>query len=180
MCIAAWITAKYNANHNSPNSGLRARVRYILFVSIWTIVTCSIYLSLFITMAGSMLTSVASHFVLYVFPYPTFVIAFSLICFSLLVTWIFWLAAAAAFTESVGGSLNCSVQTKFVYCGQLNALEGFAWLIWFVFSLLPSILVLLTAIFYRVLLTFMLIFVLIRGIIVARRGDGVAGPMVEV
>jgi len=143
MCIAAWITAKYNANHNSPNSGLRARVRYILFVSIWTIVTCSIYLSLFITMAGSMLTSVASHFVF------------------LLVTWIFWLAAAAAFTESVGGSLNCSVQTKFVYCGQLNALEGFAWLIW-------------------VLLTFMLIFVLIRGIIVARRGDGVAGPMVEV
>lgn len=54
--------------------------------------------------------------------------------FSLLVTWILWLAAAAAFTESVGGSLNCSVQTKFVYCGQLNALEGFAWLIWFAFS----------------------------------------------
>jgi len=143
MCIAAWITAKYNANHNSPNSGLRARVRYILFVSIWTILASSVYLGLFLTMAGSVISSVASHIVY------------------LSVTWIFWLAAAAALTQSVGGSLNCSTQTKFVYCGQLNALEGFAWLIW-------------------VLLTFMLIFVLIRGIKVAKRGDGVAGPMVEV
>lgn len=51
---------------------------------------------------------------------------------SLSVTWIFWLAAAAALTQSVGGSLDCSIQTKFVYCGHLNALEGFAWLIWYV------------------------------------------------
>ncbi|KAF8816211.1 hypothetical protein BYT27DRAFT_7185025 [Phlegmacium glaucopus] len=143
MCIAAWITAKYNANHNFPNSGLRARVRYILFISIWTIVLSSLYLGLFLTMAGSMISSVASHFVF------------------LVVTWIFWLAAAAALTQSVGGALDCSTQTKFIYCGQLNALEGFAWLIW-------------------VLLTFMLIFVLIRGVIVARRGEGIAGTMVEV
>ena len=33
---------------------------------------------------------------------------------------------------------------------------------------------------HRVLLTFMLLFVLIRGIIGARRGEGVAAPMVEV
>jgi hypothetical protein len=142
MCIAAWITAKYNANHNFPNSGLRARVRYILFVSIWTTLLGSVYLGLFLSMAGSMISSVASHFVF------------------LALTWIFWVAAAAALTQSVGGALNCSVQT-IVYCGQLNALEGFAWLIW-------------------VLLTFMLILVLIRGIKVARRGDGIAGAMVEV
>ena len=66
MCIAAWITAKYNANHNFPNSGLRARVRYILFVSIWTILFGSVYIALFITMAGSWMTGLASHFVLYV------------------------------------------------------------------------------------------------------------------
>jgi len=143
MCIAAWITAKYNSHHNFPNSGLRARVRYILFTSIWTVALGSVYLGIFLAMAGSFISSVASHFVF------------------LSVTWIFWLAAAAALTQSVGGALNCSIQTKFIYCGQLNALEGFAWLIW-------------------VLLTFMLIFVLIRGIIVARRGDGIAGPMVEV
>jgi len=143
MCIAAWITAKYNAHHNFPNSGLRARVRYILFVSIWTVLLGSVYLGVFLTMAGSMITSVFSHFIF------------------LSVTWIFWLAAAAALTQSVGGSLDCDIQTKFVYCGHLNALEGFAWLIW-------------------VLLTFMLILVLIRGIIAGRRGDGVAAPMVEV
>ena len=33
---------------------------------------------------------------------------------------------------------------------------------------------------YRVVLTFMLIFVIIQGIMGMRRGEGVAGPMVEV
>lgn len=143
MCIAAWITAKYNAHHNDPNSGLRARVRFTLFVSVWTVLFGSAYFVLFFTMAGSMITSVASHLVF------------------ITITWILWLAAAAALTQSLGGALQCSVQTKFVYCGHLNALEGFAWLIW-------------------VLLCFMLIFILIRGIIVAKRGDGVGGTMVEV
>jgi hypothetical protein len=55
-------------------------------------------------------------------------------CFSLFVSWIFWLAAAVALTRNLGGTLNCDTQDKFVYCGHLNALEGFAWLILFVFS----------------------------------------------
>jgi len=142
-CIAAWITAKYNANHNSPNSGLQARVRYILFASIWTVLLGSVYLALFIFMAGNKITSIGSHFVF------------------LFLTWIFWLAAAAALTQSLGGALNCDIQDEFVYCGHLNALEGFAWLIW-------------------VVLTFMLFFVLIRGIMGARRGETVHAPMVEV
>jgi len=143
MCIAAWITAKYNSHHNFPNSGLRARVRYILFVSVWTILFSSAYLGLFMLYAGNMITSVASHFVF------------------LFLTWILWLAAAAALTQSLGGTLDCKIQFEFVYCGHLNALEGFAWLIW-------------------VVLTFMLIFVLVRGIMGARRGEGVAAPMVQV
>jgi len=145
MCIASWITAKYNAHGNFPNSGLRARVRYILFVSIWTITFGSVYLALFIAMAGSVISSLLSHFVF------------------LFVTWIFWLAAAAALTQSVGGALNCSTQTFFVYCGQLSALEGFAWLIW-------------------VVLSFMLLAVVIRGIMAGRRGETVNAttPMVEV
>jgi len=143
MCIAAWITAKYNANHNFPNSGLRARVRYILLVSVWTIIFCSAYLGLFMYMAANMITSVASHFVF------------------LFLTWILWLAAAAALTQSLGGTLDCKIQSEFVYCGHLNALEGFAWLIW-------------------VVMTFMLLFVLVRGIMGARRGEGVAAPMVQV
>jgi len=142
MCISAWITAKYNANHNFPNSGVRARVRYLLFVSIWTILFGSGFLVVFLVATTSALASVASHF------------------FFLTVTWILWLAAAAAITQTLGGALNCHTQSFFVYCGQLSALEGFAWLIW-------------------VLLTFMLLFVLIRGITSAKRGDGYAGALVE-
>lgn len=40
------------------------------------------------------------------------------------------MAAAAAITQTLGGTLNCGVQTHIVYCGQLSALEGFAWIIW--------------------------------------------------
>ena len=103
-------------------------------------------------------------------------------CFSLFVTWVFWLAAAAALTQSLGGALDCHTQTEFVYCGHLNALSGFAWLIWFVFfffSLYHCLTSKLTIV-YRVVLTFVFLFVIIRAIMGARRGEGVAGPMVEV
>jgi len=142
MCIAAWLTAKYNSHHNNLNSGERARVRYLLFVSIWTVVFGSVYLVMGLVAAGSFFASVASHFVF------------------LTLTWILWLAGAAAITQTLGGSLNCNVQIFFVYCGQLNALEGFAWLIW-------------------VLLTFLLIAVLFRGITSAKNGDGFGGSLVE-
>ena len=39
-----------------------------------------------------------------------------------------------ALTRDLGGALDCSTQDKFAYCGQLNALEGFAWFILFVIS----------------------------------------------
>jgi hypothetical protein len=142
MSIAAWITAKYNTNHSFPTSSAQARVCYVLFMSIWTIIFGSLYLGGFIVATTSIFASVASHF------------------FFLLLTWILWLAAAAAMTQTLGGALNCDAQTYFVYCSQLNALSGFAWLIW-------------------VLLTLMLVFVLIRGIASAKRGDGLAGGLVE-
>lgn len=51
---------------------------------------------------------------------------------SLFISWALWLAAAAAITHYFGGSLNCGYQNSYVYCGQNNALIGFAWLIWWV------------------------------------------------
>ena len=99
--------------------------------------------------------------------------------FSLSLTWIFWLAAATALTQALGGALNCNIiEDKFVYCGHLNAMEGFAWLIWFVFLLTLQGNKL--TIVYRLMLTLMLFFVAIRGILGARRGDEVTAPMVEV
>jgi len=143
MCIAAWITARYNSHHNFPTVGIQARVRYVLFLTIWTILFGTAYMTMFLLSPDGLFTSVFSHWVF------------------LTITWILWVAAAAALTQTLGGALNCSVQTKFVYCGQLNALEGFAWLIW-------------------VLLTFTLCFVLYRGIVAARKGDGLRGGLVSV
>jgi hypothetical protein len=69
-----------------------------------------------------------------------------------------------------------STQSIFVYCGQLNALEGFAWVIWYVSSIhLHYFLVYILA---RILVTFAILVVLIRGIFAARRGDGMRGPLI--
>lgn len=143
MCIAAWLTARYNARHDYPFKAVRIRVRYILFCSIWTIFVGTIYLILFwVTAVGSIFTSVAAHFIF------------------LFITFILWIAAAAAITQSLGGGLSCSHQNFWNYCGQLNAVEGFAWLIW-------------------ILVTFTLIMVIIRGIAAARSGDGYGGGLVS-
>jgi len=66
-----------------------------------------------------------------------------------------------------------------VYCGQLNALEGFAWIIWCV-SPAPSPPRKITEeiSFCRIIVTVLLIFVVIRGVAAARRGDGYRGQLV--
>ncbi|RDB24337.1 hypothetical protein Hypma_008463 [Hypsizygus marmoreus] len=142
LSISAWLTSRFNTRHDYRNTSERDRVRYILFCSIWTIVFSTFYLVLFLHSAtGSVLTSVASHLIF------------------LTITWILWLAAAAAITATLGGGLNCATQNIFVYCGQLNALEAFAWIIW-------------------IIVTFALIVTILRGISAARRGDGVRGGLV--
>jgi hypothetical protein len=118
LYLAAYLTAKYNANHNFPNLKARCRVRYLLFTSIWTIVFATAYLIGFFVSATSLFASVVSHFVF------------------LFLTWILWLAAAVAITQMLGGTLNCDIQTYFAYCCQLNELEAFAWVIWAVLTIM--------------------------------------------
>jgi hypothetical protein len=136
---------------------------------------------LFLVTAGSWITGVASHFVLYVYCSENRCISL-ICCFSLFVTWVFWLAAAAALTQTFGGALDCHTNTEFVYCGHLDALAGFAWLIWFVFFFfsLHCLRRRELTIVYRVLLTLMFLFVIIQGIMRMKRGEGVVRPMVEV
>ncbi|GLB41881.1 hypothetical protein LshimejAT787_1004810 [Lyophyllum shimeji] len=142
LAISAWLTARFNLRHDYINVGERDKVRYTLFCATWTIAGSGFFLILFLHSAtGSVLTSILAH----------------LIYLSL--TWIFWVAAAIAITTMLGGGLNCSNQDNFVYCGQLNALEAFAWIIW-------------------IIVTLTLIFVCIRGISAARRGDGYNGGLV--
>ncbi|PPQ75347.1 hypothetical protein CVT26_015153 [Gymnopilus dilepis] len=143
MCISAWLTAQFNEHHNNSSASEQTRVRYILFCSIWTVVFGGAYFITFLLAVTGIITSIASH---------------SLFLF---VTWVLWLAAAAAITSTVGGALNCKIEPVFFYCEHLNALEGFAWLIF-------------------VLLTIILIIVLARGTISARRGDGYRGPLLDV
>lgn len=67
----------------------------------------------------------------------------------------------------------------FNYCGQLNALEAFAWIEWCaVFSLACLVECVLIALRYRILTTFALIVLLIRSISSGRHGDGMRGGVV--
>ncbi|KAJ7119002.1 hypothetical protein C8R44DRAFT_832175 [Mycena epipterygia] len=142
LSLSAWLTSKFNALHNERTLSERDRVRFALFSSTWTVLFSSLMLVLFWHSSdGSVLTSVLSHLVFLGF------------------TWIMWTAAAAAVTEMLGGGLNCQTQDAYVYCNQLNALEGFAWVEW-------------------LLITFAIIVVLVRGIAAARRGDGYRGSLV--
>ncbi|KAF9513013.1 hypothetical protein BS47DRAFT_1010540 [Hydnum rufescens UP504] len=112
MSIAGFLTSRYNTHHNFPSTSLRDRARYLLFVSIWTIIFGAFYIVIFLTSGtgGSILASVASHGIF------------------LFVTWVFWLAGAASVTASLDGGHNCSsLSFNLPYCNQLNALMGFAW-----------------------------------------------------
>jgi len=144
LAISAWLVSRFNANHDYVSISERDRVRYLLFVSCWTIVFSFLFLILFLHSAstGSIMTSVGSHGIY------------------LLLTWLLWTAGVAAITENLGGGLSCSNNRRFVYCNQLNALMVFAWIEWS-------------------LVTITLAFVLVRGIVVARRGDGYGSQLVS-
>ncbi|KAF8191642.1 hypothetical protein K438DRAFT_1675742 [Mycena galopus ATCC 62051] len=142
LALSAWLTSKFNMLHNQRSLSERDRVRFTLFTTTWTIFSSGLLLILFWHSSdGSILTSVLSHLI---------ILGFS---------WIMWTAVAASVTEMLGGGLNCKTQDAYVYCNQLNALEGFAWLEW-------------------LLVTFAIVVVLVRGILAARRGDGYRGSLV--
>jgi len=143
MSIAAFLTERYNSHHNFPSGSVRARTRYLLFTAVWTVLLGSIYLVVFLTSgsSGSILSSIASH-IIFIF-----------------MTWVFWLAGAAAITASLGGGNNCSNIDFFLpYCSQLNAIMGIAWTEW-------------------IIITFVLVFVFIVAVRSVRRGDGYRGPL---
>jgi hypothetical protein len=141
LSISAFLISQFNRYGNYFSTDERDRTAFLLFASIWTIVLSSLYMFFFFIMPDSVINSVGSH------------MSF------LLVTWIFWTAGAASITATLGGGLNCGTQFVFVYCGQLNALETFAWMIW-------------------IMVTFSIVVVAIRGVIAARRGDGLKGPLI--
>ncbi|KAI0701265.1 hypothetical protein C8T65DRAFT_275671 [Cerioporus squamosus] len=140
LAISSWLTSRFNLRHDYLSLSVRDRTRFILFDCCWTIFFGVLYFGMFLYRpTGGFLTSVLSHAVF------------------LILTWILWTAGAAAITAALGGGLNCS--DHFTYCGQLNALEAFAWIIW-------------------ILVTFALLVVFFRGISASRRGDGFRGGLI--
>jgi len=141
LSISAFLIAQFNRYGNYFSTDEFDRTAFLLFASIWTLVLSALYIFFFFTMPDSVMSSVGSH------------VSF------LIITWIFWTAGAASITSALGGGLDCSTEVVFVYCGHLNALQTFSWMIWIV-------------------VTFAIVVVAIRGVIAARHGDGLKGPLV--
>jgi len=140
--VTTWLTVQFNANNNYLDVAVRDRIRFLVFASWWTVFFCSMYGALFVHSPTGIMTSALSHGVF------------------LFLTWIFWTAGVASITTALGGGINCSTTTRpVVYCNQLNAAEGFAWVEW-----------VLTTVAFAV--------VIICGIRSLRRGDGTRGALV--
>jgi len=114
IAISGYLTGRFNSRNDYSSATERDRVRYVLFASIFTFVFSPLFLVFFRRSPTSIVSSVGAHVVF------------------LALSWVIWTAAAAAVTEMLGGGLNCGAQDIYAYCGQLNALEAFAWIIWYV------------------------------------------------
>jgi len=138
LSISAWLTARYNDHHNFLSTSERDRVRFLLFCSVWSTFLSPILPVLVLLEWAQFMAGLAAH-VIFIF-----------------LSWVFWLSGAAAITESLGGGLNCD--HGFIYCGQLNALEAFAWIEW-------------------VVLTVGIVYVFVIAVRANQRGEGYNGPV---
>ncbi|KAG1874311.1 hypothetical protein F4604DRAFT_738348 [Suillus subluteus] len=141
FAISAWLTSQFDVHDNYFSLAGRDCTNFLLFTSTWTIIFSSYRMFFFFPPPDSVLGSMASHI------------------FFLCLTWVFWTAGAASITAVLGGQLNRNAQSLSVYCGQLIALDVFAWVI-------------------LVLVTFAIFVVHTRDILASGRGDGVRGPQI--
>ncbi|CAD6590459.1 MAG: guanine nucleotide exchange protein for ADP-robosylation factor, partial [Tremellales sp. Tagirdzhanova-0007] len=115
-CITAWLVTEYNKGKSEyPNHSYRDRLRFLVFVSWWTVVFTALYLVFFLINAGSFIVSIASHGIWFA------------------LTWFFWLVAIATYTAALGGGKRCN-EDHITYCSQLVAAEAFGWIEWIIFS----------------------------------------------
>ena len=142
--ISAFLVNKYDHLNNYTNLGERDRVRLILFNSV---------LTLFFAVIEWMVYSEFFHpSTLQSMNAASGMMAHRLVL--MFIPWVLWIVAARTITDTLGGgrALNCSEQTTFVYCGHLNALEGFTWIIW-------------------IMLTIAIFMVILRTILAIKRGE---------
>ncbi|KAJ9479075.1 hypothetical protein PHBOTO_002548 [Pseudozyma hubeiensis] len=117
--IASTLVADYNSNNNAPTMGINNATRFLLFAGWWGFLVGAAYLGLFLASVGGVITSIAGHGV------------------AIFLTWIFYLAGAAALTDRTGGSFNCADKGyPFPYCNSTKALMAFAWIGWIILTLM--------------------------------------------
>ncbi|VDC06707.1 unnamed protein product [Peniophora sp. CBMAI 1063] len=94
-----------------------SRLNFLLFTSIWTLLLAPAFVGLFFRAPGHIASSVGAHWLF------------------LILTWIFWLAAAAALSDALDGWFvgGCSAYI-FGHCGTLRAAEAFAWIIFIIMT----------------------------------------------
>ncbi|SAM82057.1 uncharacterized protein UBRO_04325 [Ustilago bromivora] len=115
--IASTLVADYNQNNNAPTKGIENATRFLLFAGWWGFIVGAAYTGLFLASVGGVITSIAGHAI------------------SLGLTWIFWLAGAAALTDRTGGVTNCAAKGyPFPYCNSTKALTAFAWIGWIILT----------------------------------------------
>lgn len=122
--ITSWLVSQYNRQNNYPNNSFRDRLKFGVFTSWWTVALGAVYLGLFLSGVGGVVSSVASHGAW------------------LFLTWLFWLATAASITAMLGGGRRCGVD-GFTYCNQVVAAEAFAWIEWILISVMLIFVILL-------------------------------------
>lgn len=148
--ITVVLVSDYN-RHDWPSTSFRDRLRFLVFTCVWTLAFTPLYIVSNLRAPDQVVSSVASN------------LGFTLI------TWVFWLAAAAAWTDVLGGSLQCgsilltnqTIDISVPYCNSLRAVQAFAWMIW-------------------VSLSAVLSYVATIGVIHRKRSTGLSGPMTEV
>ncbi|PWZ02240.1 hypothetical protein BCV70DRAFT_59597 [Testicularia cyperi] len=115
--IASVLVTDYNRNNNAPTAGINNATRFLLFAGWWGFVVGVAYTALFLFSIGGVITSIAGHTI------------------TLFLTWIFWMAGAAALTDRTGGSFSCS-DRGYPYCNSTKALIAFSWIGWIILTLM--------------------------------------------
>ncbi|OAV95342.1 hypothetical protein PTTG_03609 [Puccinia triticina 1-1 BBBD Race 1] len=121
--ITAVLVHDYD-DHGYPSGSHRDRLRFLLFTSCWSLLFLPIYLFANLRLLGHVLSSVASN------------LGF------IALTWLFWLCAAASWTDVLGGTVQCGdlflnnqvIDISVPYCGASRAVQAFAWMLWLLFS----------------------------------------------
>ncbi|WVR06244.1 hypothetical protein IAU60_003274 [Kwoniella sp. DSM 27419] len=124
-CITAWLVSRFNDHNTYPSNSIRDRLKFLVFVSWWTVFFSAAYIAAFFVAFLSFIASIASHLAW------------------LTLTWIFWLAAIASYTAALGGGQRCG-SSDLTYCSQLVAAEAFGWIEWILISIMFIFIILIS------------------------------------